>query len=117
MNEAPKSDAPSGDVSFKASIAALIGYALVMGVTGVYYALQCGSHWFMYIISFSLFAVPVMLVIYGAFVLLLNSFPSGQLRYWFLALALAAVFFAGCFIYAHLQPAMPFNVSADCVPF
>ena len=109
-------DVPA-DVNLKASVAAIIAYALVMGAVGAYWAVQCGPHWFMYIISFSLFAVPVMIVVYIAFILLLARYNVGRLRYWLMAGAASVLFFGGCFVYAHLQPATPFYSETDCQPF
>jgi cytochrome bd-type quinol oxidase subunit 2 len=109
-------DVPS-DVNLKASIAAVIVYAVVMGTIGAYWSVECGKHWFMYIISFSLFAVPVLIVIYALCIWLLLQYNAGRVRYWVLAAALSMLFFIGCFVYAHLQPDTPLYSMNDCQPF
>jgi hypothetical protein len=109
-------DVPA-DVNVKAMVAAIVVYAVGMGVAGDYWAVKCGPHWFMYIVSFSLFAVPVLLVVYAIVMALLVRYPAGRLRYWLLVGAFGCAFFAGCFVFAHLQPATPFYSGDDCVPF
>jgi hypothetical protein len=107
----------SSDASLKATVAAIVVYALAMGLIGDYFSLQCGPHWFMYIvISYSLFAVPVLIVIYVLFIWLLSQYTGGHMRYWLIAGALAVVFFVGCYVFAHLQPSTPFYSGADCQP-
>jgi hypothetical protein len=106
----------SAEVNLKAAIAAIIGFLIVMGTIGVYFSVQCGPHWFMYVMSFSLFAVPAMLLVYGAFIVLLARYDVGRVGHWLLAAALSLFFFGGCFVYAHLQPATPFYTESDCQP-
>ena len=108
-------DIPS-DVNIKASVAAITAYALVMGTIGAYYAVQCGKHWFMYVMSYSLFAVPVLIVIYALAIWLLMQQNIIRVRYWLTAGALSVIFFGGCFVYAHLQPETALYNGNDCRP-
>jgi hypothetical protein len=108
----------SSDVSLKATVGALVIYATVMGSIGAYWALQCGSHWFTYsVLSFLPYAVPGVVVVYFVLRWLLPQYDFGNPRQWLLAGALAVLFFIGCFVVAHLQPAIPLYNGGDCQPF
>jgi hypothetical protein len=110
-------DVPA-DVNLKALVAAVIVYAVGMGLTGAYWSVQCGPHWFTYfVVSYSLFAIPVLIVIYAACIWLLLQYNAGRVRHWVIAGALSVLFFGGCFVFAHLQPATPFYSESDCQPF
>ena len=108
----------SSDVSVKAAAAAVAIYAPVMGLIGAYWAVQCGSHWFTYsVISFLPFEVPGVAVVYFLVRWLLPQYNFGKVKYWLVAGALMVLFFVGCFVFAHLQPAMPLYNGGDCQAF
>lgn len=108
----------SSDANVKATVAAIIVYATAMGLIGDYWAVQCGSHWFTYcIISFLPFSVPGVAVVYFVLVWLQSQYSLGNVRYWLLACALSVLFFIGCFVFAHLQPAMELFSVNECQPF
>jgi drug/metabolite transporter (DMT)-like permease len=108
----------TSQVNLKAALAALVCFAITMGVIGDYWSVQCGKHWFTYcFISFLPYAVPGMAVIYFVFVWILSQYDFGHVRYWLLAGALAVLFFIGCFVFAHLQPEMQLFNGIDCEPF
>jgi hypothetical protein len=107
----------SSEASAKATVAAVVTYATAMGLIGDYWALQCGSHWFTYsVISFLPYAVPGVVVVYFALRWLLPQYNFGNVRHWLVAGALAVLFFVGCFVFAHLQPAMQLYSGSDCQP-
>jgi hypothetical protein len=108
----------SSDVNLKATVAATVAYATVMGLIGDYWAVQCGSHWFTYcVLSCLPYAVPGVVVVYFAVIWLQSQYDVGHVRPWLLAGALSLLFFVGCFIFAHLQPAMQLYNGNDCQPF
>jgi hypothetical protein len=108
----------SSDVTLKAAVAALVCYAIAMGLIGDYWAVQCGKHWFTYcVLSFLPFEVPGVVVVYFLGMWILSQYPSGHVRRWFLAGALSVLFFVGCFVFAHLQPEMQLYSGIDCEPF
>jgi hypothetical protein len=108
----------SSDAYVKATAAAVAVYATVMGFIGAYWAAQCGSHWFSYcVISFLPFAVPGAVVVYFIFFWLQSQYNVGHVRQWLLAGLLAAFFFIGCFVFAHLQPEIPLYNGNGCQPF
>jgi hypothetical protein len=105
------------DVNIKAILTAFIVYAVGMGLIGDFFANECGEHWFMYIVSFSFLAVPVLVVVWWvAYAVFEQSKIGGDVLYWAIAAGVAFVFFIGCFLYAHTLPALPFNVSDVCQP-
>jgi hypothetical protein len=108
----------SSDLTLKATVGALVVYATAMGLIGAYYAAQCGSHWFTYcVLSFLPFAVPAAVVVYFVLRWLLSEYDFGNVRYWLIAGGIACVFFVGCFVFAHLQPALPLYNGNGCQPF
>jgi hypothetical protein len=107
----------SSDAGLKATAAAVVVYATLMGFIGAYWAAQCGSHWFTYcVISFLPYAVPGAAVVYFVFIWLQSQYDLGHRRHWLLAGLLATLFFIGCFVFAHLQPGMPLYNGNDCQP-
>jgi hypothetical protein len=110
-------DVPS-DVNLKASVAAVVVYATAMGLIGAYWATECGSHWFTYcVISFLPYAVPGVVVVYFILIWLLSEYNFGNVRGWLWAGGVSVLFFVGCFVFAHLQPAMPLYSGNDCQLF
>jgi hypothetical protein len=108
----------SSEVNVKAMVSAIVLYAIGMGLVGDYWALQCGSHWFTYcVLSFLPYAVPAVVVVYLATLWYLSRYDFGEMRFWLLAGGLSVVFFVGCFVFAHLQPAMQLFSGTDCEPF
>jgi hypothetical protein len=108
----------SSEVNLKATVAAIVIYATAMGLVGDYWAVQCGSHWFTYsVIGFLPYALPGVFVAFLAVIWLLSQYNFGHVRYWLLAGTLSVLFFVGCFVFAHMQPAMQLYNGNDCQPF
>jgi hypothetical protein len=106
----------SSEAKVKAAVGALIAYAATMGPIGVYWAVQCGSHWFTYtVISLLPYAAPGAILVYVLLIWVQSDYAIGPVRFWLVAGGLSLLVFVGCFVFAHLQPAMPLNVN-DCEP-
>ena len=108
----------SSDIHVKATIAAIVIYAIAMGLIGDYWAVQCGLHWFTYsVLSYLPFAVPGVVVMYFVLLWVFSHYTFGQLGQWMFAGVVAVLFFVGCFVFGHLQPAMPLYNGNDCQLF